>query len=206
MSRGEPPDSGKKCQLTQENLDRLLAWLDPDRERAGTELDKISAKLTNMFARRPNCQIPDELAHEVICRVAKKLPEVEATYVGEKAVYFYGFVEYVYQEYLRDCKREEEAKSKLLRQPPPSPDPSYLKERNEQCLKECSKKLKPEEYLLLMRYYKDQGKAKIDSHKALADELGITLNTLRTRVHRLKAIVEDCVRKCVDEDEKRRIW
>jgi DNA-directed RNA polymerase specialized sigma24 family protein len=126
-------------------------------------------------------------------RVARKLPEVEATYVGNKALYFYGFVKNVYLEYLRTLEPPPT--------PPPAPDP--IPESTYECLEECLKKLAPEERQLLERYYSDSGKAKIENRKALAKELGITLNTLRTRAHRLKGTMKTCVFACLKRFENK---
>jgi DNA-directed RNA polymerase specialized sigma24 family protein len=184
MSRDEPPD--------QKSFDRLLAWLDPDREQAATELEKIRSRLEYMFARRPRCHIPEELAYKVIWRVARRLPEVEATYVGNKALYFYGFVKNVYLEYLRTLEPP----------PPPPPAPEPIPEPTYDCLEKCLNQLTAEERQLLERYYTDSGKAKIENRKALANELGVNLNTLRTRAHRLKTIVGKCLFSCLEGSDE----
>jgi hypothetical protein len=195
MSRDKPDEPKKKWQLDQESFDRLLAWLDSDRDKAGVEFLKIRLKIENIFARR-RCHIPEELADKVIYRVAKKLPEVEASYTGNKALYFYGFVEYVYLEYIRDI-------TKPIPPPPPLPDPPD--EIKIYCMEECMKKLTSEERQLLRRYYSYEGKTKIEDRKALADELGITLITLRTRAHRLKTSVGKCAKECVKQMKKKNL-
>lgn len=179
MSRDEPPG------LT--SFDSLLAWLDPDRDKAAIKLLKIRSTLESIFARR-RCQPIEELADEVISRVTRKLPEVEATYTGSKALYFYGFVEFVYRYHIRSI-------NKPIPLPPPPPDPPN--EMKYRCLDECMGKLTPEERQLLRRYYRDERKVKIDNRKALADELNITMITLRTRAHRLKTIAGKCARECM---------
>jgi hypothetical protein len=45
MDDAIPPT--EKWVLTREAFERLLAWLDPDRERAGQKYEKIRQKLVN---------------------------------------------------------------------------------------------------------------------------------------------------------------
>jgi DNA-directed RNA polymerase specialized sigma24 family protein len=47
---------------------------------------------------------------------------------------------------------------------------------------------------LILRYYGDEGAARIATRKALADAAGVSLNALRNRALRLREALEDCVR------------
>ena len=62
-------DSG----LTQKKFDRLLDWLDPDRERAGAKLLEIRRCLVKFFVNQ-QCVEAQELADETINRVAERPP------------------------------------------------------------------------------------------------------------------------------------
>jgi len=72
--------------LTQEAFDNLLAWLDPDRERAGQKYEDIRFKLIRNFARR-GCSIAEDLTDETINRVSRKALEIAQAYVGDPALY-----------------------------------------------------------------------------------------------------------------------
>ncbi len=48
-----------------------------------------------------------------------------------------------------------------------------------------------------MKYYHDEKRAKIDYRKQLADALGIPLNALRIRAHRVRISLEKCVKDCL---------
>src|ERR687883_865457 len=76
------PTRKKEWTLTQESFDRLLAWLDPDREQAGKKYEEVRSRLVRGFSSH-GCPVPEDLADEAINRVAKLLPEIEKTYVGE---------------------------------------------------------------------------------------------------------------------------
>src|SRR3954469_1643815 len=86
--------------LEQQDFDRLLNWLDADRERAGLLYERIRWRLVTILASR-GCLLAEELADETIDRVARRGADIEKTYVGDKAIYFLGVMNNVHHEYLR---------------------------------------------------------------------------------------------------------
>jgi hypothetical protein len=58
--------------------------------------------------------------------------------------------------------------------------------------------LTPANRELLVEYYRDDRRAKIDHRKELAARLGIAQNALRIRVYRLRATVQECVYACLE--------
>src|SRR6266851_7883115 len=119
--------------IKQEDFDRLLAWLDPDPERAGLTYEKIRWRLVAILASR-GCTCPEELADETIDRVARRVADIQATYVGDQAIYFLGVMNNVHHEYLK--------------QPVPRlievADNSDERERTHLCLDNCLEKLAPQ--------------------------------------------------------------
>lgn len=59
--------------LSQEKFDRLLAWLHPDRARAGTEYERIRQGLIKYFGSMLAWRVADDLADQTLDRVAKKV-------------------------------------------------------------------------------------------------------------------------------------
>jgi hypothetical protein len=49
---------------------------------------------------------------------------------------------------------------------------------------------------LVLNYFREEKRAKIELRKELARELGITLNRLRIKVHRIVASLQGCVFEC----------
>lgn len=174
--------------MDQESFDRLLRWLGPDREASEKKYLDIRFRLIRILARW-GCYEAEDLADEAFDRVAKKLPEIEKNYVGEPALYFYGVARKVFHEWLR--------RPKPVLPPSPDPDPGDLLELYDNCLTTCLDDLSQSDRKLILDYFKEEGRAKIDAHNAMAKELGININALRTRAHRIKKTLKECVFKCI---------
>jgi RNA polymerase sigma factor (sigma-70 family) len=175
--------------LTQESFDALLAWLDPAREEAGRKYEDIRLRLIRIFTCRGCCE-PEDLADEAINRVSKKLKEIESEYSGDPAHYFYGVANKVHLEYRR---------RRPVPIPPVHTESSEDIEKEYECLERCIQKLTPDHRALVLQYYQEEKRAKIDHRKQLAEQLGIALNALRIRAYRIRASLQECVQSCVDE-------
>lgn len=177
--------------LGQEDLDRLLAWLDPDLDRAGVLYEKIRWRIVAILAAR-GCSCPEELADETIDRVARRVADIQETYVGEKAIYFLAVANNVHHEYL---KRPTLA---ALPESHSNAAESRNKEETHQCLESCLEKLPLDARSLIERYYAEEKQAKIDLRKRIADELGIGPGTLRLRALRIRERLQQCIEICLD--------
>lgn len=181
------PPSKKLHILKQEDFDRLLAWLDEDRERAGMAYEKIRWRLMTIFAAR-DCPLPEELADETIDRVARRVADIQETYVGDKALYFLGVANNVHHEYL---------KRPVIPELPPPGDDVEEKERTHGCLENCIDNLPDDSKHLIRRYYAEDKQAKIDLRKQLADELGVSISNLRLRALRIREKLQVCIQRCL---------
>jgi DNA-directed RNA polymerase specialized sigma24 family protein len=121
-----------------------------------------------------------------------KAPEVARDYVGDPSLYFYGVAQKVLLESLRK-------KPPLPSALPPTPDEAEETEREHACLDRCMGELTPANRELLLEYYQNDKRAKIDHRKELAARLGIAQNALRIRVHRIRTTVQECVLACLAE-------
>lgn len=132
----------------------------------------------------------DALADVTLDRIARKIDEGEE--VRNFFTYARAFAYWVYEEYLDDRKKFMKAaresayiRNEGVQEPEEGPD---LRRR---CQESCLGELSEQERELLAGYYVrgvDRG--------ALAEELGLLLATLRTRIHRLKRRLEKCVKDC----------
>ncbi|HLL70417.1 MAG TPA: sigma-70 family RNA polymerase sigma factor [Pyrinomonadaceae bacterium] len=185
----------KDRELTQNMLDKLLGWLDPDRERAGSRYEEIRRRLIKFFTCR-GCYDAEDLADETISRVMFKVEELAPVYSGDPALYFYGVADKVQLEYFRNRKRGEAAHTTAAALPPVEPQDEEDARRYE-CLDRCMSELPPNNRHFIVEYYREEKGAKIANRKKLAEQLAVNLNVLRIRACRIRVSLEECVRQCL---------
>jgi RNA polymerase sigma factor (sigma-70 family) len=181
-----------KDSITQENFDRLLNWLDPERSRAGEKYEAIRLRLIKIFVVR-GCIDADALADETINRVTRKVEEVSNQYVGDPSNYFYAVARKVYLEYLRVTSRSATISlpdQDVERIPIPAPALNGVQETEVllRATEECLKALSKENRDLLFAYYMET-----DNRKTLAHQVGVTQMALRQRMHRLRIALRRCI-------------
>lgn len=199
----DPPPPGPN----PEDFDRLLAWLDPDREKAGARYNQICARLARRFEQlarrfgRLGCPDPLLLTGRTIDRVVEKLPKLIQTYKGDPEPYFYAVAYKVFQEYLREPTPEPLPDSDL-----PGEDARTLPEPSEDedeamhaCLDRCLEQLGSDEREMILDYYRGGRGEKIRLRKEQARRLGITLANLRLRARRVRVKLKQCVTDCLRE-------
>jgi RNA polymerase sigma factor (sigma-70 family) len=174
--------------LTQEAFDALLGWLDSNREVAADRYERIRIRLIKIFACR-GCSEAEDLADETINRVTSKLADIQPGFEGDPARYFYAVAKKILLEHSRS------------RATPPLPQESSEDEKTElmyQLLELCLEKLTPANRELVLGYYHEEKHAKIENRKALAARLGIALNALRIRAHRIRSWLQQCVKQSLE--------
>lgn len=182
----------KNWVMSEESFEGLLDWLGPDRDVAGLRYEQIRGALINYFTFRAPCDAED-LADETINRVISRLPEIGQQVNGERSRYFYGVARKVQLEYLR---------RKTPQPPAGSVTDSETVEVEHRCLEECMRKLSDENRELVLRYYQADGRRKIEARKQLAEDLGIAPNALRIRAYRIRAALQKCLEKCVEDSRR----
>lgn len=186
-----------RLELSPEAFDLLLRTLDPVREQAGERYEGIRARLLRFFLSR-GVPRPEELADETIDRVCKKLVQGEVIHTADAGRYFLGVARNVTREaWDREAKLREGGlpPEALLRAGPAEPPDD---DQAMACLEGCLQALAPESRDTLLRYYDTQSGQSVEGgRRALADRLGVGANTLRVRMHRLRARLEGCTRRCL---------
>jgi DNA-directed RNA polymerase specialized sigma24 family protein len=175
---------------TAEEFSKLLGWIDPDPQQAGTRLLVIQSRITKSFISR-GCVDAETLTDEVSNRVAVRIDNVIKNYPNPFQCLL-GFVDNVYREYIRERRDETNA------QPPPKPRPPDVLEKEDECLEECMDTLAQRERDLFSRYFNVEKRTKGRVRKALAEELNLTVNALRIQAHRLRKRLRDCVETCLE--------
>jgi len=179
----------RQWDITQDAFDKFLAWLDPNREQAGAKYEDIRRRLIKIFACR-GCAASEDLADETINRVIRKMQDLADSYTGEPALYFYGVARNVHLEHVKKSPAPL---------PLPPPDPPEQKEREYECLERCMEQLSAENRQLVLEYYQEEKRVKIDHRRQLAERLRIAPNALRIRMHRIRASLQLCVDSCLNE-------
>ena len=155
-------------------------------------------RLVAYFDRR-NRSAPDTLADDTFDRISRTLEESGRINVTPPARYCYVVARFVLLEDIRRSRREvpfEETRPIHLH---PHPEPAGADDATDQaldCLSRCLDKLKPEERFLIVEYYRDAKRDRINRRRDLARQLGISMNALAIRAWRLRASLERCVGVC----------
>lgn len=184
--------------LTREALDSLLDYLGPDRSTAGERYEEIRGRLIRLFAWR-GCDHADELADETINRVAEKIASGVEIRSEDPFRYFCGVAHLVFKEILRRGRRERAALEEVRHLPGPGvlawgppPEPDAEDDRLAR-LRACMEALEDDQRALILDYHRGDGGERIRRRREMASRLGIPINALRIRVHRIRVRLEDCV-------------
>jgi RNA polymerase sigma factor (sigma-70 family) len=195
----------KHWSLTRDSLDRLLLLFDEEPRRAGEKYELMRAKLIRFFQCR-GCQLAPDLADEVMNRVARRAHEGEEIRIATLGDYFYGVARNVLREFVRspenalspidelDLSPRFAKQSEDLRN---SSDARRDSESKLDCLESCLARLPAETRDLVISYYQDEAGRKVRNRQRLADSMGVPMNALRIRVHRIRAKLETCVCDCL---------
>jgi len=97
-----------------ESFDRLLDWLDHDRDRAGEAYERIREKLTKFFDWRGAFEAED-LADRTIDRVSRKLSESAVREDSDATSFFYGVARNILREHRTEGARRFSALRELSR-------------------------------------------------------------------------------------------
>jgi DNA-directed RNA polymerase specialized sigma24 family protein len=192
--------------LTQTAFDQLLAWLDPDRKRAGEKYEAIRQKVLKFFEWR-GCSSPEEYADVTLDRVIRKIEQGEEIRTAEPYLFVLGVAKFVLLEHSRKLEKTPVALDSLAAFQQPAEDPSdsereletlEKKEKRLACLEKCLQSLAATNRDLVTQYYQGEKREKIQNRKKLAEKLEISLDALRIRAHRIREKLESCVNLCLN--------
>lgn len=174
-------------------LTRLLARLDPDLDRAAAEYERLRATLEKFFDWH-GAWPPEECADETIDRLTFKLDA--GTPIDNVQAYARGIARLVLLEWRRRPtpvpiddhfeRADPLAASAIDGEVDPLPG----------CFDRCLASLADSSRALVLDYYLDDRRAKIDNRRSLAQTLGLSEGALRNRVQRVRSRLEVCVQTC----------
>lgn len=174
----------------------LLVTLSGDASEAGILYESLRQRLIRYFGWERSLH-PEELADEVLDRLARKLHDGES--IRDLPSYAIGVARLVAgEERTRNARRNAilaDAARLLPGRDLPQPDDTFADDADP-CFPRCLAELPPESRLLLLRYYSGDGAQRIRARKELAAELSLELNALRNRALRLRERLEQCIDRC----------
>jgi len=184
----------KERELTTQTFTKLLAKLSADPEVAGGKYEELRCRLIKFFEWRGSF-IPEELADETLDRIAWKIDKGEEIEKNVVALAL-GIARFVFLETLKqpEYRRAAMEELSLFAAPPERRDDDDLWFV---CLSDCLRCLSDENRELIIKYYQEEGRAKIEERRALAGKLGISPNALFSRAKRIRDKLEHCVSRCV---------
>ena len=180
-------ESSSRSSAGKSYLDSLLERLAADHPDPGMRYEQLRRKLVRYFAWE-QCAFPEDLADEAIDRLSRKLAEQES--IRDVESYLSGIARLLVKEESARRRREEKLLSELGRHNlpvAPVPDEISLERLNN-----CLQNLPMVDRSLLLSYYAGDGRNRIQNRQKLADELHISLGALRSRVWRIRELVEAC--------------
>jgi hypothetical protein len=189
------PDSG----TSGTSFTRLLRWLDEGADSHGERYLEIRRRLVAYFDRR-NRPAPDLLADETLDRISRTLEQSGQIRVTPAARYCYVVARFVLLEDIRRGDRHVPYDdTRPVRQHVASTGAAAAEEfarRSIECLSRCLARLKVQDRDLILEYYRDAKRQRIDRRRELAARLGISMNALSIRVWRLRTSLEACAAAC----------
>lgn len=204
-----------KDELQRESFEVLLKRLNTDQKLAEEKYLIIRNKLIIFFRTRGYSQIDLELADKTIDRAARKLSEQENSQLENSETqnvlsdsYFLSVAHFVLKEHQRGTKPT------IAIEDLPVTNQLTINNNQEQnlieqeetnittaCFNECLSNFPVEQKLLIIEYFSVE-MTKAEQRQSLADKLGININALRVKAHRLRQDLIKCVENCVKKARK----
>lgn len=188
-------------ELTAQAFIKLLGRLGDDEEQAARKYEDLRHTLIKSFEWR-GAPFPEEHADETFNRLARKLDEgVEIRNIND---YAYTVARLVWLESLKGSDKRNTPLDEIQSEPR-APDTSREvteKEDNLDCLDDCLDALPYASRDLIMEYYVDEKRGRIDRRRDLAERLGLRRDALANRAQRLRDKLEQCVTRCLQKKNR----
>jgi len=187
-------------QLTQIAFTRLLAWLDEGFDSHGERYLEMRRRLVAYFDRRSRPDA-DELADETLSRIGRTLEHDGHIETTPPARYCYVVAKFVLLEDFRRDKRHTRLDSvwqvdHVRNSRANDAEQALAREQRLDCLDRCLDELKPDQRQLIVDYYADVQRQRIERRRALASRLGISMNALAIRACRIRDTLQACIERC----------
>jgi DNA-directed RNA polymerase specialized sigma24 family protein len=173
---------------------RLLAALHPETDSAGHAYEHLRRALIRFFESR-DVHPADECTDITLERLERKLGD--PTPIVDVHAFAYGIARLVMFERFRRPIAFPLHDAGDIRAPEVLGPADQREAEVRSCFDECLTRLPQDSQSLVLRYYEQEGRARIEARRALASTLGLSDNALRIRVQRLRDRLEACVGTCL---------
>lgn len=189
--------------LKQEEFDGLLGLFSENREEAGVIYEELRNSLVRYFEAR-DCRDADMLADETFSRVASKAHTFDPSRHTRPSSFVFGFASKILLEYSRDPQKMRITYDRWVQSALslPAQDNEPEEAAGMECLRKCLGEMSREDRELMIAYYGKEKQAKIASRKLIAEKLGIKMETLHMRVHRLRGSLKKCMKRCRNSEAR----
>ena len=193
-------------ELAQEDLDRLMARLDPDRDQAGLKYEAIRNRLIRFFRSR-NCRNPEDLTDKCLDRLARRVATLE---IRDMLTFALKIARFVVREYWRvpeddpiESDTESNAGTFISGRDKNEGEAPEEAEAMMRALEACLDQLEKADRELILSYQNTTSETKDYLRKQLARRIGISMDALRVRTFRIRQRLEDCVNRSAEGTHKR---
>jgi DNA-directed RNA polymerase specialized sigma24 family protein len=177
--------------LEARRLQTLLERLRADSASGGFGYEQLRRRLILFFRQREPIDA-ETLADEALDRLARRLDE--GVQINHPAPYAFGIAKLMLFEANARRLRQEARFDEPENQPAMIEDDDAIDPALVRALRICLRSMDRRGSELMLAYYRDDDARRIKTRRNLAEKLGVTVNTLRNRVLRLRAALETCVR------------
>jgi len=184
--------------LKQEEFDGLLGLFSENREEAGVIYEELRNSLVRYFESR-DCRDADMLADQTLFRVASKAHTFDPTRHTRPSSFVLGLSSKILLEYSGNPDKLRITYDRWVQSAlniPVEDEESEDEIAEMECLRKCLGEMSAEDRELMIAYYGKEKQEKIASRKLMAERLGIKMETLHMRVHRLRGTLKKCMKRC----------
>jgi DNA-directed RNA polymerase specialized sigma24 family protein len=185
----------RQRQITADKFAALLRALGDTSHERGIQYETLRSKLIFFFARR-SLQFPEDLADEVLDRLAHRI--AEGVDVVSPPAFALGIARYVAQE--QSAKPQSQIMEEAFWNNVPALSTTQSEEEEITRMERCLKKLPHSEATMLRSYYLTAADQPMHNRQNLAKDLGISANALRQRVF----LARQSLRACMTAAERKK--
>ena len=175
---------------SNDSFEEMLEKLEPTAPTPQAAYKQCRSKMVKFFQWR-GCEDSAALADETIARYFEQHSSGTQIDPDKLYSYMYAIALHVFYEFLRKKKKADRIRDKIK-------DlwhlPALVSNKRWECQKHCLEQLESDKEDLLGRYYLTN-----DEPKDIAIDMGITVGTLRLRIHRIKQELRTCCEDCLKD-------